>query len=68
MPEFTTNAMTSDFLLLISHVWVVKLPDSHRTVFTFRSWLDLLDVVLAFWVSKNIQITSKLLTQLYRYD
>ena len=25
--------------------------DSHRTVFTFRSWLDLLDVVLAFWIS-----------------
>ena len=25
--------------------------DSHRTVFTFRSWLDLLGVVLAFWIS-----------------
>ena len=62
--------MTSDFLFLISHGWVVTFPDSHRTVFTFRSWLDLLDVVLAFCISilKNIQITSKLLTQGYRYD
>ena len=33
--------------------------DSHRTVFTFRSWLDLLDVVLAFWIS--ILKISKLL-------
>ena len=43
--------MTSDFLSLISHGWVVTFQDSHRTVFTFRSWLDLLGVVLAFWVS-----------------
>ena len=69
IPAFTTNAMTSDFLLLISHGWAVTFPDSHRTVFTFRSWLDFLGVVLAFWVSilKNLQITSKLLTQGYRY-
>ena len=33
--------------------------DSHRTVFTFRSWLDLLGVVLAFWIS--ILKISKLL-------
>ena len=59
MPDFTTNAMTSDFLLLISHGWVMTFPDSHRTVFTFRSWLDLLDVVLAFWIS--ILKISKLL-------
>ena len=39
------------FLLLISHGWVVTFPDSHRTVFIFRSWLDLLDIVLAFWIS-----------------
>ena len=51
--------MTSDFLLLIFHGWVVTFPDSHRTVFTFRSWLDLLDVVLAFWIS--ILKISKLL-------
>ena len=51
MPVFTTNAMTSDFQSLISHGYVVTFPDSHRTVFTFRSWLDLLDVVLAFWIS-----------------
>ena len=25
--------------------------NSHRTVFTFRSWLDLLGFVLAFWIS-----------------
>ena len=31
----------------------------YRTVFTFRSWLDLLDVVLAFWIS--ILKISKLL-------
>ena len=39
-------------------------------VFTFRSWLDLLDVVLAFWISirTNLQITSKLLTQGYRFQ
>ena len=43
--------MTSDFLLLISNSWVVTFPDSHHTVFTCRSWLDLLDVVLAFWIS-----------------
>ena len=40
-------------------------PDSHRTVFTFRSWLDLLVVVLAFWIS--ILKISKLLNQSYRY-
>ena len=51
--------MTSDFLLLISHGWAVTFPDSHRTVFTFRSWLDLLGVVLAFWIS--ILKISKLL-------
>ena len=95
--------MTSDFLSLISHGWVVPFQDSLHTVFTFRSWLDLLGVVLAFWISilkiskllqncwhrviditsfekhlesstsvfdfhsKNLQITSKLLTQSYRY-
>ena len=69
IPVFTTNAMTLDFLLLISHGWVVTSLDSHRMVFTFLSWLDLLDVVLAFWISilKNLQITTKLLTQGYRY-
>ena len=59
IPAFTTNAMTSDFLLLISHGWAVTFQDSHPTVFTFRSWLDLLDVVLAFWIS--ILKISKLL-------
>ena len=38
-------------------------------VFTFLSWLYLLGVVLAFrfLTSKNLQLTSKLLTQGYRY-
>ena len=51
--------MISDFLSWISHGWVVTFQDSHRTVFTFRSWLDLLGVVLAFWIS--ILKISKLL-------
>ena len=51
--------MTLDFLSLISYGWVVTSLDSHRTVFTFRSWLDLLGVVLAFWIS--ILKISKLL-------
>ena len=53
IPAFTctTNAITSDFLSSISPGWVVMFLDSHRTVFTFLSWLDLLGVVLAFWIS-----------------
>ena len=43
-----------NFPWLSSHV-----PDSHRTVFTFRGWWDLLDVVLEFWIS--ILKISKLL-------
>ena len=39
------------FPILISHGQVVTFPDSHRTVFTFHSWLDLLCVELAFWIS-----------------
>ena len=39
--------------------WVVTFQDSHRTVFSFRSWLDLLGDVLAFWIS--ILKISKLL-------
>ena len=39
--------------------YLVTFPDSHHMVFTFRSWLDLLDVVLAFWIS--ILKISKLL-------
>ena len=42
--------MTSDFLSLISLGWVVTFPDSYCTVFTFCSWLDLLGVLLAFWI------------------
>ena len=51
--------MTSDFLLWISHGWVVTFQNSHCTVFTFRGWLDLLDVALAVWIS--ILKISKLL-------
>ena len=38
-------------------------------MFTFLSWLDLLGVVLTFlgFHSKNLQITSELPTQGYRY-
>ena len=44
-------------------------PRLSRMVLTFRSWLDLLGVVLAFWIYilNNPQITSKLLTQGYIY-
>ena len=43
--------------------------DSHRMVFTFPSLLDLLGVALTFsdFNSKNLQLTSELLTQGYRY-
>ena len=69
IPAFTTNAITSDFLSLLFPGWVVTFLDSHRTVFTFRSWLDLLGVVLAFWISilKISKLLQKLLTQGYRY-
>ena len=46
--------MTLDFQSLISRLsLVVTFPDSHRTVSTFCSWLDLdlLSIVLAFWIS-----------------
>ena len=42
--------MTLDFLSSISSGSVMTL-DSHRTVCIFRSWIDLLWVVLAFWIS-----------------
>ena len=47
----TKNAMTSDFLSSISPGWVVMFLDSHRMVLTFFSWLDLLEVALAFRIS-----------------
>ena len=50
-PALTTNAMTSDFLLSISPGPVVIFLDSNRMICTFLSWLDLLGVVLAFWIS-----------------
>ena len=48
---FTINAITSDFLSLISLGCVVTSPDSNRTVFIFRSWFDLLGIAAAFWIS-----------------
>ena len=59
IPAFTTNAMISDFLSWILHGCVVTFQDSHRTIFIFCRWLDLLGVVLAFWIS--ILKISKLL-------
>ena len=44
---------------IVNFPWLSGDQDSHPTVFTFRSWLDLLDVVLAFWIS--ILKISKLL-------
>ena len=69
IPVFMTNAMTSHFLSSIFPGLVVMFLDSHLMLFTFLSQLDLLDVALAFRItqSKNLQITSKLLTQGYRY-
>ena len=40
-------------------------PDSHLTVFTFRSWLDLLGAVLAFWIS-TLKISKLLQNYLHR--
>ena len=51
IPAFTTNAITSDFLSSISPGWVMTFLDSHRLLFTFLSWLDLLGVALAFRIS-----------------
>ena len=61
-----TNAMTSDFLLSISHGWVVMFLDSHPVVFTFLSWLDLLGVAFSFRIS--ILKFSKLLPNYWHTD
>ena len=58
------NAMTSDFLSSISPGWVLMFLKSHRMVFTFLSWLDLLGFALVYRI---LQITIKLLTHGYRY-
>ena len=69
IPAFTTNAMTSDFLSLISSFWVVMFLASHRTVFTFLSLLDLMGVVLAFLISipKMFKLLQKYWHRGYRY-
>ena len=51
--------MTPDFLPPISPGWVVMFLDTHRTVFTFLSWLALLCDVLAFWIS-NVKFLKSL--------
>ena len=45
------SATTFDFLLPISPGRVVMILDTNRMVFTYRSWLDLLGVVLASCIS-----------------
>ena len=53
------------FPIVNFHGWAVTFPDSHRMVFTFRSWLDLLSVVLAFWIS-ILKISKLLQNYLHR--
>ena len=53
-------------LLCISSCGVVMFLESHHTVLTFRSWFDLLGVAL--FHSKNLQISSKLLLQIYKHQ
>ena len=69
IPAFTTNAMTLDFLLLISPWFSGDVPilPSYGIYFSqlvrfARCCTSVLD-----FHSKNLQITSKLLTQGYRY-
>ena len=51
IPAWTKNLMTLVFLSSISPGWVVMFLDSNRTLFTFRSCLDLRGVALAFFIS-----------------
>ena len=55
MPEIV---IFTDLILLVIHFY--------RTVLTFRNWLDLLDVVQAFWII-ILKIFKSLLTQGYRH-
>ena len=59
IPAFTTNAMTSDFISSISPGWVGMFLESHRMVFTFLNWLDLLGIAQAFRIS-NLKIFNLL--------
>ena len=65
IPAFTTNAMTSDFQSSISHGWV-RLPSYGIYISQLVRFARCCTSVLDFH-SKNLQITSKLLTQCYRY-
>ena len=66
VPAFTINAMTFNFLSLISPGSVMMFLESHRTVLICRSCLDLLDVFpsVSNFHSQILRITSKLLTRL----
>ena len=60
--------MTLDFQLLISHGWVVTFPDSHRIYISqLVRFARCCNSVLDFH-SKNLEITSILLAQGYRYQ
>ena len=52
------DTMTLDLLSSISPVWLIMFLDSNRTLFTFRIWLDLLGVVLAFSISNQKNFKS----------
>ena len=52
MKVFGSGVHTSSYFVFpIVNGWVVMFLDFHRTVLTFRSWLDLICVVLAFLIS-----------------
>ena len=58
--------LIADFLLYCyEREFTSDLQDFHRTVLTFRSWLDLLGVVLAFWIS-ILKISKLLQNYLHR--
>ena len=58
--------MTSDFLLLVFHGWMVTFPSYGIYISQLVRFAGCCTSVLDFH-SKNLQITSKLLTQGYRY-
>ena len=51
IPAFTTNVLTVDFLSSISPGLLLMFLDSHRIVFAFLNWLDLLGFAQAFSIS-----------------
>ena len=69
IPAFTSNAMTSVFLSSISPGWVVIFLDSNRMMLNISKLVRFARCFTSVsdFNSKNIQITSKLLKQGYRY-